>query len=268
VKVSVIVAAYKDIQALELIIESLCNQTFQGEIEIVVVEDGADKAVKAFIQSLGLANLLHTTQVDDGWRKNASLNNGIRQSSGDLLVFLDGDCVPYSDLVEQYVLLAGSKKVLCGRRVELGEGYSGDLRLKQCTSQAIEKNYWFKLLSLHRDGIRSYEEGIRLNTFFYNLKYQNKQSSILGCNFALLKEDILLVNGFDEDYVSPSVGEDTDLEWRLLKSGCQMVSARNLSNVFHLFHDHTYDRESNRKGKALLMEKKAKGQFYCANGIS
>ena len=50
-KASVIVAVYKDIEALELIIESLKNQTYKN-FEVVIAEDGQDEKMKAFIESI------------------------------------------------------------------------------------------------------------------------------------------------------------------------------------------------------------------------
>ena len=38
-KVSVIIAVYKDVEALELIIESLKNQTYKN-FEVIIAEDG------------------------------------------------------------------------------------------------------------------------------------------------------------------------------------------------------------------------------------
>ena len=50
-KVSVIIAVYKDVEALELIIESLKNQTYKN-FEVVIAEDGQDEKMQAFIKSI------------------------------------------------------------------------------------------------------------------------------------------------------------------------------------------------------------------------
>ncbi len=49
VKVSAIIAVYKDIQALELILESLVYQTYKN-FEAVVAEDGESDIMKQFIK--------------------------------------------------------------------------------------------------------------------------------------------------------------------------------------------------------------------------
>ena len=266
-KASIIVAIYKDIEALDLILKSLYNQTYKGEYEVIVAEDGSDKKVKKFIDSLNYKNLIHTTQKDEGWRKNKSLNNAIRHSSGELLIFLDGDCIPYDNLIQNYVAMTEDKTVLCGRRVELGSLFSKKLRKQEISAKILENSYIRKYFKLINDGTRHYEEGIRFNRFFYNLKYKGKTSHIIGCNFAANRKDIYEINGFNEDYHWASVGEDTDLEFRLGKIGCKMKPARNLCNVFHLYHKITYNKESNTKAKNLFEQVKKTNAIICKNGL-
>ena len=266
-RVSVIVAIYKDIQALDLILNSLANQTYQDEFEIIIAEDGEDIEVKKFIDSLPYNNLIHTTQKDLGWQKNKSLNNAIRESSGSLLIFLDGDCIPYSNLVENYILNSSNKTVLCGRRVELGEEYSKNLREKKITIAEIENSYLKHYFKMRKDKTRHYEEGIKLNSFFYRVKYNKKTSHILGCNFAVNRQDIIDINGFNEKYSTPSVGEDTDIEYRLGLNGSIMRPTRNLTNALHLYHKITYNAEDNRESNQIFNKVKKNREIFCQNGL-
>ncbi|PKN14381.1 MAG: glycosyl transferase family 2, partial [Deltaproteobacteria bacterium HGW-Deltaproteobacteria-24] len=110
-KVSVIIAVYKDVQALELIIESLKQQTYKN-FEVIIAEDGQDEHMKAFVDSITSLEVKHTTQEDLGIRKTRSLNNGIIASSGKFLIFIDGDCIPYSTFIESYVILSEENCIL------------------------------------------------------------------------------------------------------------------------------------------------------------
>lgn len=267
IKVSVIIAIYKDIESLELILNSLLNQTYQGNYEIIVAEDGQDPTVAKFMESFKKQGVLHTTQEDQGWRKNKSLNNGINHAAGELLIFLDGDCIPYHNLIENYVKHVEKKTVLCGRRVELGETFSKLLREKKLTSSLLEKDYMKMYFQLMKDNTRHYEEGISFNNFFYKLKYRNKSSSIIGCNFGVNREDILAVNGFDENYLWPSVGEDTDLEYRLNLIGCKMKPVRNQANVFHLYHRNSYSQENNTFAMQYFETIKKQNLAKASNGL-
>jgi len=44
---------------------------------------------------------------------------------------------------------------------------------------------------------------------------RNDKREIWGCNWGVLKEYLVGINGFDEDYVKPCFGEDLDVGWRL-----------------------------------------------------
>ena len=125
-KVSVIIAVYKDVEALELIIESLKNQTYKN-FEVVIAEDGQDEKMQAFIESIKDLDIKHTTQEDIGIRKTRSLNNGIIASEGEFLIFIDGDCIPYSTFIESYVKISQDGFIISGRRVNLGPKYSKKL---------------------------------------------------------------------------------------------------------------------------------------------
>ena len=86
-KVSVIIAVYKDVEALELIIESLKNQTYKN-FEVVIAEDGQDEKMRAFIESIKDLDIKHTTQEDIGIRKTRSLNNGIIANTDKIITII------------------------------------------------------------------------------------------------------------------------------------------------------------------------------------
>jgi glycosyltransferase involved in cell wall biosynthesis len=139
-RVSVIVAVYKDVEALRLIIEALKGQTYKN-FEVVVAEDGENEAMGAYVKSIEGLEVKHTTQEDLGVRKARSQNNAVLASDGEYLIFIDGDCVPYSTFVEGHVALAEKKKVLSGRRVNLPKKLSEMVKNKKVLSIDIEKNH-------------------------------------------------------------------------------------------------------------------------------
>ena len=126
-KASLIIAVYKDVEALSLIVKALKTQTYKN-FEVVIAEDGNSKEMREFISSVDGIDIKHTTQDDIGIRKCRSVNNGILASSGEYLIFIDGDCIPYSTFIESHIKLAEDGYVLSGRRVNLGPKYSKKLR--------------------------------------------------------------------------------------------------------------------------------------------
>jgi cellulose synthase/poly-beta-1,6-N-acetylglucosamine synthase-like glycosyltransferase len=265
-KISVIVAVYKDTISLELILNSLLNQSYKNQFEIIIAEDGESKEIKSFLSKVKIADLKHTTQEDKGWRKNSSLNNAIKVAKGELLIFIDGDCIPNSKFIENYAKLYEPNTILAGRRVELGKNFSTDLRSKKLKFNSLEKRYVFDFFKHLKDKTRHFEEGI-INRIYYKIKRAKKDEHILGCNFAVPKEILYDINGFNEDYIRPSVGEDTDIEYRLRGLGYKIRSIRNLSVVFHLHHDSTYSTEDNEHSKMVFENVKKNREFICKNGI-
>lgn len=262
---SVIVAVYKDIEALSLIIHALCNQSVK-EFEIIIAEDGADPRMSEYVSTIPHPYIVHTTQSDEGWRKNSSLNNAIRHSNAELLLFLDGDCIPNHRFVESYLQLQAPKTVLCGRRIELGPNTSMLLRNSTLMIEALERGYIWRYWNLLQDGVRHYEEGI-FSMLLYRLRHEGKDSTLIGCNMGINKTDIISINGFNEEYCTPTIGEDTDVEWRLRQIGCTFRRVRNRAFVFHLDHKRTYDDSTANPSSELFARVVANNEVICFKGL-
>ena len=269
-KVSVIVAVYKDIEALELIVEAMKNQTYK-HLELVVAEDNNAPEMATFIDSVEGLEVLHTFQEDNGIRKARSMNNAIIKSTGDYLIFIDGDCVPYSNFVEGHLKLAEKGAVLAGRRVNLGPKYSQRIRSGQLSALSVEKSYLWRLPLIIRDCQESHcEAGISLNSdgYLFNRLVKHKSPSIVGCNYSCFREDMFTLNGYDESYGQTSLADDTDLEWRFRAYNLTIKSCKYAANMFHLFHGRSHREIDSSKETAIMMERKQQGQFRCEEGLS
>ncbi len=272
-KVSVIIAVYKDVEALELIIESLKNQTYKN-FEVVIAEDGQDEKIQAFIKSIKDLDIKHTSQEDIGIRKTKSLNNGIIASEGEFLIFIDGDCIPYSTFIESYVKISQDGFIISGRRVNLGPKYSKKLRNKIISPLELEKTFLLRYIFISQDCKEGHsEDGFYFSPdgWIYNkfIKNRKASTSILGCNYACFKKDIIAINGYDEGYGETAIGDDTDLEWRFKALGCKIKSAKNVANVFHLYHSRSFrNRIDTNKYLEIFKENKLNNKFICTFGLS
>jgi glycosyltransferase involved in cell wall biosynthesis len=101
--VSVIVPTYNGREKIVQTVRSLCRQTYPGtRYEVVVADDGSTDGTKEAVVSLCPAfQLKYQWQANRG--RCAARNLGIRQAEGDLLLFLDGDMVADSHLIEEHV---------------------------------------------------------------------------------------------------------------------------------------------------------------------
>lgn len=273
-KVSLIIAVYKDVEALRLIFKSLAYQTYKN-FEVVVAEDGESQemamCVEAAKEEFGF-EILHTTQEDKGVRKSRSQNNAIRASGGEYLIFIDGDCVLYSKFIENHLLLSGEKNIVTGRRVNLGPRYSGSLRDGSLSSLWLEKHFFYKYLDIKEDAKeeRHSEEGfsIKVDGLIHTLmrKFRKKDFPLLGCNLSFYKKAVLDINGFDEGLGNSAMAGDTDLEWRFKGLGYKIVSARYMANEFHLYHKrspHEYDRNLDLQ----MIENRKNRVYRCKDGV-
>lgn len=272
-RVSLIVAVYKDIEALDLIIQSLKMQTYKN-FEVVIVEDNDAKEMKDYIANIKDLDIKHTYQSDIGIRKTRSLNNGILAAEGEYLIFIDGDCIPYSTFIEAHVQLSDDESIITGRRVNLGPKYSGYLRSKIISPFQLERTFLYRLPLIAIDAVeRHAEEGIyfKPDGFLFNkfIKNRTKNISILGCNYSCYKKYMLEINGYDEGYALSSLGDDTDLEWRFRGIGLKLKSARGAANMFHLYHKRGFRESKNFKGEIEKMKSNQKNQFFtCKEGLN
>ena len=94
-----------------------------------------------------------------------------------------------------------------------------------------------------------------------------KSRGLVGRNWGAFKDDLLAVNGFDSDYVFAGVGEDVDVEWRLLENGVERKSLKNKAIVYHIYHKKVYSEVKVKKNYDLFYRKKNLKNIRCLNGI-
>lgn len=270
-KCSIIISVYKDTDSLDLILDNLSKQTIVPN-EIVVSEDGNSQEMSEFIpaakEKYKNLDITHFFQEDNGWRKNIALNRAIVESKYEYLIFIDGDCVPFDDFIENHVKQASKRIVLAGKRVELGENLTQEIRLRKITVSKLTNNYWLYLVKLIKDKTRHLEDILHISYKSFLASFIKREVNyIIGCNWSCFKEDILKINGFDETYILPSVGEDVDLGWRFRGLGIELKSCRHNANLVHLYHKKRFDSSQGIINNAILKKNFDENKFFCDNGI-
>lgn len=258
-ELTVIISYYKNLANLKLILKALNNQSVT-DFEAIISEDDNNDETIDFVKehhSDYSFPIIHLNQeVDNGFRKNEMLNKSIQTSKGDVIAFIDGDCIPHQHFVKEYIKHTQKGEILWGRRVMLGEKIS----IQLLASQNVEKLSFTKLLFSDSELVKD-----ALYSPFITLTF--KQRGLLGCNWAVKKEHLFEINGFDEDYTKPGVGEDVDIEWRLKALGLQMKSMKNKAIVYHLHHPRSYSEDGVQFNYKLLADKEKANHFKCLNGI-
>ncbi len=239
--VSLIISFYNDTLWLNLILAALEKQTYNS-FEVVIADDGSGKEAQQIIAEAKDKHsfpIQHKWHEDDGWRKNIILNKAIVTSKSPYLIFIDGDCIPHKHFIKEHFFNREKKTILAGRRVNLSARISENL-----TADKIQRGYleqWLTTkLFIHKiffhDGSHP-ENGIYVSSKIIRSRLNRKNNKgILGSNFSIHKADILALNGFDERYLLPAVGEDTDINHRAVFAGLKVKTLKHLALQYHKHH--------------------------------
>lgn len=265
-KASLIISVYDNIPFLRAVLDSLRWQTEQ-DFEVIISEDAEHDEMARFVSEYPFCQpMQHLTQPDTGWRKELALNRAVEAARADWLIFVDGDCVLHPRFVEMHLRYAAPDVVLAGKRLRLSKAISerllsGDIDARQMP--AIVR----RSLLMGGNGLRHIEEGFFLSPDSFPGRFVSgrENHSITGCNMSLSREALRRINGFDEDYVRPAIGEDVDLVWRLRGVGVEKRSLRNLAVQYHLWHPASWTDQS--ENQALMHQRQAANQYICKNGI-
>ena len=254
-KATVVISIYKNVRALQAVLESLKRQTEQ-DFELILSEDGEDQDMAAFINGYAFPwKMQHLTQGDTGWRKERALNRAVVAAHTDWLIFVDGDCVLHPRFVEMHIKYAQRGTILAGKRVRLSAALSE--RVMQIGKVPCLLPY----LVCTR-GCSHVEEGF----FLYAAQWLRRRAKhLIGSNMSLSRTDLMAINGFDENYLLPATGEDYDIEWRMQRNGCKIVSVKNLAVQYHLYHKENWTNHD--ENMVYCKQLQAANQIVCKNGI-
>jgi len=238
VKASVIAAFYNNIKYLRLVLAGFERQS-EKNFELIIADDGSNDEVVREIESITpnySFRIKHIWHPDKGFRKNKILNQAILASFSDYLIFIDSDCVPHSKFVEEHLNEKQQSIVLTGRRVNLSKKITDRLTEENIKEGFLESNSLLMIEDALFGKSNYVEKGFYLQNKFLRRTLNKKYRGLLGCNFSLYKKDLLAINGFDERYKAPSIGEDSDVEFRLSLNGVKVKSLNQIAVQYHLYH--------------------------------
>ena len=265
-KASLIIAFYNNPEYLKLVLAGFESQSF-SEFEIIIADDGSNKTVVSEIEKViydSPLNIQHVWHPDEGWRKNRILNKAVITSLSDYLIFIDGDCVPHRDFVKEHFENRKKKTALTGRRVNLSEKFTSRITPEYVKSGELDNSIFNLIIDGIFGGSFDVEKGFYFKSAFLRNYFNKKKRGLLGCNFSIHKDELVKINGFDERYDAPAIGEDTDVQYRYELSGGKVESLNNIAVQYHLYHK-IRPRES--KNLELFERVKKENSYYTSFGI-
>jgi glycosyltransferase involved in cell wall biosynthesis len=189
-QISIIIPTFNSAKVLQKCIESLTNQTINGETyEVIVVDDGSTDETKEVVARYPVRYIY---QNNSG--PAVARNNGVNHAQGEIILFTDADCEPQSNWIEEMIKPMDNPQV-----IGLKGAYK--TRQKELIARLVQIEYEHKYERMNKfkyiDFIDTYSAGYRKDIF---LRY----------------------GGFDERYPKASV-EDQEFSFRLSHDGYKMV---------------------------------------------
>ncbi len=175
----------------------------------------------------------HIWQPDEGFRAAAIRNKAVAASTGDYLIFLDGDCVPQRDFVAQHRRLAEKGYLVTGSQILLRCDFTHKALSSKIKIHETSRFVW--LLERMRRNVNKFLPLLKIPV---GLLRKNKPHSLRGvksCNLAVWRKDFQHIHGFDEDFIGWG-HEDRDFVVRLYQAGLKRKHGFFATEIFHLWH--------------------------------
>ncbi|WP_353570888.1 glycosyltransferase family 2 protein [Candidatus Albibeggiatoa sp. nov. BB20] len=265
-KVSIILSTYNRPDALILILQALSVQTYQ-DFDVIIADDGSGIDTKELIYDLSRHlpyELHHLWQEDKGFRLAMARNKAVAKSSGEYLVFLDGDCVPRPSFIERHCQLAEANCFVTGNRILLNEHFTTRVLFHQIQIGKWSNFAWI-LPFLHGD-INRFLPLFSLPDGQFRKLNKPKWQGAKTCNLGAWKNDVLNINGFNEQFQGWG-HEDAEFVVRLMHNDIKRKEGRFSVPVFHLWHPEA-DRNQEKCNRKLLEQSLQSPRISVDVGVS
>lgn len=263
-KLSIIISTYNSEEWLSKALLGYSLQT-EKDFEIVVADDGSSSSTSDVISSFQgkfQHPIVHVWQEDNGFQKTKILNKAILKSNSDYLLFTDGDCIPRKDFVAAHLKYRQKGYFLSGGYFKLPISISKAISSENIISQDCFLFSWLKKKGLPWSFKTNKLKSSPFFATFMNHITPTKRSWN-GHNSSAYKDEILAVNGFNEDMQYG--GEDRELGERLNYNGVCSKQIRYSAICLHLEHERNYSssetwqknneiRKFNKKNKVTFIE--------------
>ena len=269
--VTVLLSSFKNLDRLWWALVGYSYQTY-AEFDIIITDDGTSRdeflAFQERASTLGLV-ISYLWQEDHGFRKNRALNRAVAATKSEYLIFSDADIVPEQDFVRNHLMLSKPGYFIYGgSAVDIPEQYLENMVTEDIATQRLFDSVWLlnNGLGTNKTKRRLKKKGHLLRIISNILTF--RPNAFIGGNSSAWRNDIIQVNGFDEDFMHYG-SEDRDLGVRLSNSGLKGRRYTFSLLYVHLDHSRPYvDAKKKEENRRSLRNTKAKGTTKISNGVS
>ena len=255
--VSLIITTYNRPDALTKVVKSALNQT-QLPNEIIIADDGSRDNTRQVVEQLQASSpvsILHCWQDDNGFRLATIRNKAIAMANHPYLIMIDGDMVLDQTFISSHLSISAPGYLIQGSRVLLSQETT-----ERYLSGQIKKLTWnTPKISNRLNAINS----PLLSRLFS--KEKNNLRSVRGCNMAFWRDDVIKVNGFNEEFHGWG-REDSEFVARMLNTGVLRKCLKFGGSGFHLYHPENTRSNINSNDEILSQTLNSK-KTVCERGI-
>lgn len=203
--VSIIIPTFNGSKRISNTINSLLKQDFQGDVEIIVVNDGSIDETKEILNKFNEKKIIIRIIDQNNSGPAKARNNGVQNAKGNIILFIDDDCIPEKKWISKMLMPFEDNSVVAAK---------GAYKTNQ---KSIVAN-------------------------FVQLEYENKYSKLRKYNqidtidtySAAFRKDIFIQEGgFDETF-PVACAEDFEFSFRLSGKGYKMVFIPDV----YVYHQH------------------------------
>lgn len=231
-KVSIIISTHGSPAWLEKVLWGYECQTFNN-FDLIIAEDGAEKETRELIDDyvkISNMDIRHLWQDSKGDEEPRILNQAVVACQSDYIIFSNDHCIPRNDFVEVHMTRAKRHYFLSGGFFKVPLRVS-----KAITREDITTLFAFDLRWLFAHGLKPLKIFQLTNQRVMERLFSGITGSSTdwrGFNSSAWKDDILSINGFNEDLKK---GEhNLDFGERLFRRGVRGVQVRQDAICIHL----------------------------------
>lgn len=266
-KLSVIITTYNSEEWLEKVLIGYLKQSI-NDFQIVIADDGSTNKTKSLIdsfQSRFKFPIVHVWQPDEGFQKCRILNKAILEAKSDYLLFTDGDCIPREDFIAKHLQYKEKGYFLSGGYFKLPLEIS-----KRINEKDILNGDCFSINWLVQNGVKKSFKLSKLTKNIIVAAFMNwvtpTKKTFNGHNTSCYKEDLLAINGFNEEMQYG--GLDREVGERLFNLGVLAKQIRYSAICLHLDHERKYaDKSKILNNLAIRKFNKKNNVTWIKNGI-
>lgn len=263
-RTSVIICFYDRLDLLPACLDSLRGSSSSFH-EVVIADDGSSaeviKSVQEIIKRYDFP-IIHAWHPRQGSRRAANRNNGIRNATGDYLIFVDADFALLPGAIRSHINAAKPGFFAAGRCKYTTEEQCRKILTENASELILEAIY----SEICEGSIEKEHRRFIRYSLLHRILHVPARKEMFGGHFSAFKRDIEAINGYDENFVGWG-GEDVDFALRMVRGGFRGTSVIKTARVLHLWHPSEMDGQHWKDGVNMEYYSRRHIPIYCENGL-